>query len=597
MKQLEKFVAELQKERLSTGSMEHGYTIPPRPPFVDYIELDIAHVDHGVLLTKALDGLPRAPFSSKPIESSSIPESIANHSYAPGPSTFIVHTGYDETFDFSVLNALKSPWIPIPDSDDVIDVRGLTSNSPESRHEGDEEEFGAAKSKGARRGLQTLMISGMVNQVLVIGPSEHVFATPTPANANVDLETLIETTINTATSPILPRKISWLEGVESLHLNYCHNLYFHLRGPVWKGSVAGQLEKLSEEEPMVFHRLKEVTIIENNACHMFMNLMKYSLPNVRRGKNREEDTGKVIYPSTTTPPEDKLTCQPIPKTINQPTRCLEVVRIQNTSEDHFSYEYYFIDFLAKLQMVETMKHLELHIIHTLDVTTDDIDYRSDASSLYLDSDSDSLDFDSDSIQPNSLSPKATADGNSDNNDNGNNNSNSKNTLSNDEIDTGINDDIKDDNKEDGSKDTTIRGKYNSKISALLANYALPKCLPVSIENLRIRGPPAMSAQLPIWIACAQDPTWLPNLKSITLRFDTGIYEGEDQWAREWDRAVEGVAQGEREVEDEEGIDGANTQSDWAPGHPKNEERETFLEVLKRERPRVKIVEGWFRIKS
>lgn len=60
-------------------------------------------------------------------------------------------------------------------------------------------------------------------------------------------------------------------------------------------------------------------------------------------------------------------------------------------------------------------------------------------------------------------------------------------------------------------------------------------------------------------------------------------------------AIGVFAQGEREAEGEEARDeneGMRLMNDWLPAHPENEEREKFLEVLRKERPLVKMVSSW-----
>ncbi|TFK66015.1 hypothetical protein BDN72DRAFT_170209 [Pluteus cervinus] len=66
-------------------------------------------------------------------------------------------------------------------------------------------------------------------------------------------------------------------------------------------------------------------------------------------------------------------------------------------------------------------------------------------------------------------------------------------------------------------------KCNSSIEAMGSatgeQLLLPKLLPLTLQHLRLRVLPSMASQMPTWIECAADPSWLPQLKTISFRLD------------------------------------------------------------------------------
>lgn len=121
-----------------------------------------------VILVRYVLGAPLSqPYF--PILSSDL-MSISGHSYAPDSSTLIVHTEYDEVFDFSILDTFKSPWASIPGDVDAILTHRLSPNSPGLRIEEDGSRR-IDETKGVQRGLQTLWISGLVTTVHATSPS------------------------------------------------------------------------------------------------------------------------------------------------------------------------------------------------------------------------------------------------------------------------------------------------------------------------------------------------------------------------------------------------------------------------------------------
>ncbi|TFK66011.1 hypothetical protein BDN72DRAFT_962076 [Pluteus cervinus] len=66
-------------------------------------------------------------------------------------------------------------------------------------------------------------------------------------------------------------------------------------------------------------------------------------------------------------------------------------------------------------------------------------------------------------------------------------------------------------------------KCNSPIEAMGSatgeQLLLSKLLPPTLQHLRLRVLPSMVSQMPTWIECAADASWLPHLKTISFRLD------------------------------------------------------------------------------